>query len=319
MRNLMGFKKKINKYLLFLVLIILGIYQYGIGKICGFTMVPDEFGYWASAAKNVGYDWSEVASLGSYYSFGYSFILTPVLWLFRDGVWAYKAALTINMLLMCVSMFLITGIIRRLFPEIDRTKQVFISGIAVLYPVWIFHMQMTMTEALLMFLFVLITYLFVCLCSFSRTFVTESGMGASIMTAVLLAASLAYIYSVHMRSVGILLACVITLAVWGISRKPGRKVLLAFVGVLLLLAVCMAVLKQNTVAEVFSNADSQMLAGNDYGGQRGKFRQIFNVQGMMLLLREVIGKIFYLGLASFGFFIGDWDGHLRKVFPCLES
>lgn len=46
-----------------IILIIFGIFQYGIGKICGFTMVPDEFGYWASAAEKIGYDWSEVTSL----------------------------------------------------------------------------------------------------------------------------------------------------------------------------------------------------------------------------------------------------------------
>ena len=155
MRDIAHTRKKINSYLLFILLIIFGVYQFGIGKICGFTMVPDEFGYWASAAKNVGYDWSEVASLGSYYSFGYSFLLTPILWLFRDGVMAYRAAVTVNMILMCVGMFLICGITRRLFPETDQTKRIFVGGIAVFYPVWIFNMQMTMAEALIMFLFVL--------------------------------------------------------------------------------------------------------------------------------------------------------------------
>ena len=84
MRKFTKTRTKADKHLLFIIFILLGIYQYGIGKICGFTMVPDEFGYWASAAENVGYDWSEVASLGSYYSFGYSFVLTPILWAFRD-------------------------------------------------------------------------------------------------------------------------------------------------------------------------------------------------------------------------------------------
>lgn len=291
MKSVIGFKGKTNRYLLFIVLIIFGIYQYAIGKICGFTMVPDEFGYWASAAKNVGYDWSEVASLGSYYSFGYSLILTPVLWLFRDGVMAYRAAVAVNMLLMCGGFFLILGMIRRLFPETDQTKQVFIGGIAVLYPVWIFNIQMTMAEALLMFLFVLVTYLFVCLMQKAR-----------VVTAVFLAVSLAYIYCVHMRSIGVLLACMITLVFWSVTEHPGAKTVLAFVGVLLLLGVLAAVLKQNTIVQVFSDADRQLLAGNDYGGQQGKFQQIFSFHGMIRLIKAVIGKVFYLGLASFGVF-----------------
>lgn len=102
---------------------------------------------------------------------------------------AYRVAVAVNMLLMCSGIFLILGIIKRLFPEIERKMQVFIGGIAVFYPVWIFNMQMTMTEALLMFLFVLITYLFVC-------FMQKP----NIVTAFFLTASLAYSYCVHMRT-----------------------------------------------------------------------------------------------------------------------
>ncbi len=291
MRNIAHTRKKINSYLLFILLIIFGVYQFGIGKICGFTMVPDAFGYWASAAKNVGYDWSEVASLGSYYSFGYSFLLTPILWFFRDGVMAYRAAVTVNMILMCVGMFLICGITRRLFPETDRTKQIFVGGIAVFYPVWIFNMQMTMAEALIMFLFVLVTYLFVCLIQETKA-----------VTAVCLAASLAYIYCVHMRTAGVLIACMITLCLWAASKHPKMVTVFAFGVAFLVFAVCIAVMKQNTVTEVFSNADSQVLAGNDYGGQRGKLAQILNVRGMTLFIEEIIGKVFYLGHASFGLF-----------------
>lgn len=301
MREFILIRVKKNRYLLLMILIIFGICQYGIGKICGFTMVPDEFGYWASAARNVGYDWSEVASLGSYYSFGYSFLLTPILKAFHDGVAAYRAAVTVNMLLMCAGMFLVFGIIRRLFPETDRTKQIFIGGIAVFYPVWIFNMQMTMTESLLIFLFVLIDYLFIRL-------VQE----ANAVTALLLAVSLAYIYCVHMRTVGVLIACMITLCLWMVSKRPGAGTILAFGGAMLFLAVCIVVMKQNTVAEVFSNADSRILAGNDYGGQSGKLQQILNVRGMALFVNEIAGKIFYLGLASFGIFYWGMGWAIRQ-------
>ncbi len=142
-----------GKNTFFILLIIICIFQYAIQKICSFTLVPDEFGYWASAAKAVGYDWSEVASMGSYYSFGYSLILVPVLFVFRGGVMAYRAAVFINALLMCAGVFALKGITDRLFCNTDPVRASLYSGIAVLYPVWIFYMQMTMTEALLNFLF----------------------------------------------------------------------------------------------------------------------------------------------------------------------
>lgn len=287
----MYLKKKINIYLIFVILIIFVIFQYGINKICGFTLVPDEFGYWSSAAKTTGYDWSAVASLGSYYSFGYSFLLVPILKLFQDGVAAYRAAVSVNMLLMCAALFFMLGIIKRLFPETDEVRQIFFCGIAVLYPSWIFYMQMTMAEALIMFLFVFIAYLFVCLMQ-----------EAKMITTLLLALSLIYIYSVHMRTVGVLIACVITLIFWMVSERPKLRTMLTFWGALLLFGVLAVWLKQNTITEVFSSADVEVLAGNDYGGQWGKIRQIFSIQGGLQFIKETAAKVFYLGLASFGVF-----------------
>lgn len=291
MKNVMHLIKKANIYLIFIILIIFGIFQYGINKICGFTLVPDEFGYWASAARTVGYNWSPIASLGSYYSFGYSFVLIPILKLFQNGVTAYRAAVGINMLLMCAGIFLMQGILKRMFPETDEIRRVLICGIAVLYPSWIFYMQMTMTEALLMFLFVLITYLFICLMK-----------NAKVLTAACLAVSLIYLYCVHMRTVGVLIACMITLLFWMVIERPEIKTVLTFWGILLLFLILAVILKQNTITEVFSSADTKVLAGNDYGSQWGKFKQIFTAHGMIQLIKEAEAKIFYLGLASFGIF-----------------
>ena len=66
--------KNYRQYFVLFSILILSVCMYGIYSIVGFSYYPDEFGYWSSAAVNIGYDWSEVASLGSYYSFGYSLI-----------------------------------------------------------------------------------------------------------------------------------------------------------------------------------------------------------------------------------------------------
>lgn len=308
MKNAMHLIKKANIYLIFIILIIFGIFQYGINKICGFTLVPDEFGYWASAARTVGYNWSPIASLGSYYSFGYSFVLIPILKLFQNGVTAYRVAVGINMLLMCAGIILMQGILKRIFPETDEIRRVLICGIAALYPSWIFYMQMTMAEAMLMFLFVLIVYLFTCLMK-----------NAKVLTAACLAASLIYIYCVHMRTVGVLIACVITLLFWMVIEHPEIKTVLAFGGILLLFLMLAVMLKQNTIAEVFSSADAKVLAGNDYGSQWGKFKQIFTAHGMIQLIKEVAAKIFYLGLASFGVFYWGIIWTVKEIISLIRK
>ena len=57
--------------------------MYGIFAIIGFSAFPDEFGYWSVAAAILGYDWSSITGLGPYYSYGYSVLLTPILFCSR--------------------------------------------------------------------------------------------------------------------------------------------------------------------------------------------------------------------------------------------
>ena len=289
-------QKKI--YSVYILLIIVSIFGYGIQKIYSFTLFPDEFGYWASAAKMAGYDWKDIVSLGSYYSFGYS--LFPVLKLAPDSVAAYRIAVGLNMVLMCAALPLAQGIIKNLFPERDEVQQVFIAGIAVLYPSWIFYMQMTMTEALLMFLFMLSFRLFLALVK-----------RPSVPTAVVLAIAVVYLYCVHMRTLGVVIACMIAVAFWVIrrgkveSKEEARKIFkvaVVFFFTLMAALILASLLKRYTIAEVFSQAGEGTLSTNNYGGLWRKLKGILNLQGLFHFVMGIAGKIFYLGLASFGFF-----------------
>lgn len=283
--------RKEYRYFIILILIIFCVFQYGIRKIFGFTIYPDEFGYWASAAKSVGYDWSEVASMGSYYSFGYSAFLIPILKIFSNSVTAYRAAVFLNMVLMCVCVFLFQKIMEKIFPEVEKGRSILVSGIAVLYPAWIFYMQMTMAEGILFFLFVLAGYLFVLFVDTQR-----------VTAAVFLGVTLIYLYCVHMRTVGVLIACIICLMLWAIAGNGKRKRLFLFGIAVALSGILAFYMKNRTVEEVFTYAKQSELVGNDYQSQWKKFADIFTFSGFVRFLQEIIGKIFYLGLASFGLF-----------------
>lgn len=278
-------------YLTYILLIVFSIFGYGIQKICCFTLFPDEFGYWASAARLAGYDWSDMAGLGSYYSFGYGLLLFPLMKLIPDGILLYRGAVALNMILMCAAVFLIQGIVRELFPETDPVQRVFISGIAALYPPWIVYMQMTMAEALLTFLFVLITRMLITLAKRPRP-----------AAAAGLAAALVYLYCVHMRTVGVVLACALTVGIWSIKNPAARKQARLFFFTLALAGVLAFFMKQYVLAEVFGQAGENALKTNDYGGLWIKIREIFSREGALHLAMGIIGKVFYLGLAGFGLF-----------------
>lgn len=270
-------------------LLIFGIFQYGIQKIFGMIYYPDEFGYWASAAKWNGYDWSGLTALSSYYSFGYGLLLTPVLKICNDGITAYRAAVALNMLLQVAAMPMLYGILRRMFPETSRMAATCAVGIALFYPVWNFYGQTTLAEGLLFFLYIAIAYLFI-----------RTVSDARIMTILLLVCGLVYICFVHMRTIGVAAAAVLVLLL-RLWKEPAyrRKMSLGFI-VLAIGAVIGAVLYFTVLRSVYGNTDRELLAANSIAGQFSRVMAVCSWEGMQRLFCGCIGKLYYLGASSFG-------------------
>lgn len=297
----------------------------GFTRIYGFTLFPDEFGYWSSAAAAAGYDWSKVTAHGSYYSFGYALILIPILIVCHQALWVYRVALIVNTLLLAAAFVLLQGIVGKLIPRSVPVQRVLSAGIAVCYPVWLLYRNMTMAEVLLAFCFVLLCFLMLRYLerpSFGRF--TAAGLNA------------VYMYTVHMRSLPILCACIGCMtAVWLGGMKNQRMEFcrfgndldsaetravphmvrrhlqwcglagaLAVVGASVLAA---AYIKGWTRAAVYGKADSAMLAVNDYGGQITRVKSLFSHSGILEFAVSLTGKLYYLSAASFGlFFAGIW-------------
>lgn len=283
--------KKEKVYIVLLFLLLIAFFQYSITKIVGFSLFPDEFGYWASAANVIGWDWSETASLGSYYSYGYSLILFPLLLFSKDSVMAYRSAIAVNMLLMGLSFFLLLGIKQKVYGKEDGLRDVLLGIAAVFYPSWIFYMQMTMTEALLMSVFVILVFIYV-------NFLEKKSM----LYAVFFAAVSGYLYTVHMRSVGILIAGCIVMGVMAVCRREYRKSVLVFVTTILIAGVVILLFKNSVLQSVYSHADSSVIAVNDYAGRLWIFKELLTWEGIKDLLVSLLGKVFYLGCASMGLF-----------------
>lgn len=289
-------------------LLIFGIFQYGIHKIFGMIYYPDEFGYWASAANWAGYDWSRLTALNSYYSFGYSLLLTPILKVCGDGVTAYRAAIALNMVLWAAAMPMIYGTLRRLFPETSRTVGVCAVGIALFYPVWSFYAQTTLAEGLLFFLYIGIAYL-----------MARTVSGAQLGTILLLVCSLLYICFVHMRTIGIAAAAVavLLLRIWK-EAAYRRKMLIGFC-VLAVGAAVGATLYFVVLRSVYGNTDREMLAVNDITGQFARLTAVGSREGLPRFLCGCIGKLYYLGAASFGLVYYALAYMCRKSITLLQK
>ena len=301
--------KKVEKnwiYQGFICLLILGIYGYGVSHIWGMCIYPDEFGYWSTAARMAGWDWSQITSLGSYYSFGYSILLYPILMLTSDSVAAYRLAVMLNAVLMCVASFLLQKMGEELFPNRSEMYRILLSGISVLYPSWIFYMQTTMTEAILAFMVILVGYLFLKL-------LEKPG----VINAILLSLAVGYTYTLHMRAVGLVIACILTVLIWGILEKKSRKSTLVVILCIILVFFCAYSIKEVVQENIYSG--SGLLEVNDYGGQVGKIKSLFSSQGIKSILLLVAGKTLYLNLASGGLVLwGIWR-NIKNSFQLLQE
>lgn len=296
------------QYLLLFVVLIFSIYQYSVHRLYGFSVYPDEFGYWASAAQWIGYDWSDVASLGYYYSFGYSLLLAPILMLFHDSIKAYRAAVFVNMILQCISVGMLWGIFNRIFrrpacdmeydAEKERIKKmqlVFAVGTAVFYPAWTFYVQMTLAEALLTFLYVFICHQFILLLDDTKTINVTGRI-------LLLSIAFLYLHFVHMRTVGVAAAAVLVLGFY-LWRNPTYRKWIVLLGAVLIAGAVIGVrMKTQVTKSVYATAEAGNLAANDYTGKFQSILAILSPQGMKQFLQSCAGKLYYLGMASFGLF-----------------
>lgn len=271
--------------------LLLGIYQFSIYKIYGMIYYPDEFGYWANAANWLDYDWSSLTALGSYYSFGYSLILMPILKFSSNGLSAYRCAVAVNMLLQGLSMFPLYGIFRRMFPKLYEQTIVGVVGMAMFYPVWTFYCLSTLAEGLLFFLYIWIAYLFV-------RMTERPGMG----TVLLLAAALIYIVFVHMRTIGVTAAAILVLLCFLWREPKYRKKIAVGFGALAVGMILGAAVRAAVLSTVYRNADSDMLAINDVAGQIRRILDICSPEGIVRFLCGYVAKVFYLGSATFGLF-----------------
>lgn len=281
--------KKSYLYMAILFLTLFMVYQYGIHRIYGMSEYPDEFGYWSTAAHMIGWDWSQLASRGSYYSFGYSLILFPILKFCEDSVSAYRVAVSVNFSFMAISFFLLKGIYKRIFTEQVEGEEILAIGLAMLYPAWSFYAQTTLADSLLIFMVILISYLWI-------RFVEVPNLkwGIALVAAVI------YNYSLHMRSVGILAAVIISLMLW-VWKYPSywKKIfflLLTVIGFFLLVGYLKDIVQEN----VFAKATVEQLNVNDFGGQWSKVEFLLSPEGLKQAFIIVMGKVLYLGVAGAG-------------------
>lgn len=295
------------KEYLFAIAILFAFWAFGIGSTYGFSIFPDEFAYWSYAARLAGYDWSDVTALAPYYSYGYSLILIPIFAFCKDAVTAYRIAVSINFLFLFLAMVALAGTMKRMMPD-KKMPIVLFSALTVLLPCNLFYTQMTLTE-------VFLVALYIAAGSVLYRYLENNRLS----TLLLLMLILIYLYTVHMRTVGVLLAAMIVVTIHIFLRGDKRWHVLAALGAALALFAAADFLKQQAFVYVYGGINQELVAANDYSGQMEKIRSVLSLEGFYDLLISLAGKVLYLGLATWGLFYWGIYGMVRQAFALLRN
>lgn len=271
------------------VLIIFAIGLKGILEFNRIYIIGDEFGYWANASHLAGFDWTNIAKVNPYYSFGYSLWLIP-LFLLKSPETMYKMAILLNAFFLSCTYLLIFECLHVLMNKVQKSVLAVVSLAFVLYSNNIFSAATTQSETLLLLLYTLVFWL-VC------QFVIKKRK----IFFVLAALASIYMYYVHMRSIAVLASVFLCLVFIYAREHDWKKII--FIG----LGIVVGILLYNFVKSYLIDVvylNNETVAVNDYAGQVGKFAAILSIDGIKNLCVSLGGKIFYLGSSTF--FLAYW-------------
>ncbi|MDD3139947.1 MAG: hypothetical protein PHX08_13360 [Lachnospiraceae bacterium] len=268
-----------------ILLLILSLHN--IGNVSQIFVLHDEFGYWYNAAHFAGLDWSGISGISSYYSYGYSFLLVPLFFIFHSSVSMYRAAIVLNGILLVASYLLSCKCAFLLFPDTSKKILSFFCLVSALYGGTIFSSNITWGEPLLTLMFwliilTLIHYIDTHSFRFLLFLIMES----------------VYLYTIHQRCIGIIVALILVFFIEFIRDKDNRKPLLILLALFACLFFIISLFK-NSLVIWNSPSLSSSINVNDYDGQFKKLINFFTSTDFFFsVIQGFLSKIFYLCAAS---------------------
>lgn len=283
--------------------------------IFGFVFYPDELGYWYPAASIIGFDWSEIYGLGSFYARGYSIFLLPILSFFTDPIICYRAAIAVNIVMVGVSVIVVYRTINSMALDLSDDLVQLLSALSILTPSFIFYSQTTLTESLCLLLYVVLIRMI------QRLTFEKKALKKVFITVIILFLCI-YSYMVHRRNLAIVAGVVVSL-LWllliaplfkSANKKRNRKIFtVTFIAIVIVAIIGGAYTFSyfNRLFDELSNGSADI--ANTFVAQVYKFRILFSAGGIRQLLISLVGKLFYITVYTFGIFWWGVTYLIRKI------
>lgn len=275
-----------------------------VGKCYNPFVYNDEMGYWTHAAEMAGLDWHGVSRTLAWYSFGYSFMLVPLMKIISDTVVLYRAAIILNICMEIVSYFLFVYIIRYLFPKIGKLPASFVSAAAILYTSYQMNAGIAFSETALLFVTTLIVFNVIRVIK-KPTYLNLGCLG-------LLSA---YLFMIHNRTIGIVASAVFVVALGLIFKKISLKKSGVFAAALAVGIVCNKLIRGHLEGALWPSGKA---GGNDAGSVLGKLKEAFSsVDAMKKLLSVMASQGFAVSAATMCLVLFAMWAVMRRIFSAL--
>jgi hypothetical protein len=251
-------------------------------------IVWDEIGYWGSAAFLAGYDWSSIVTANAgYYNYGYALILAPILKVFGGAGIAYQMAIIINGIMITSSFLMAYYIGCEYFGKENRQMVLIGAFVSNMFANTITQSCFAWSECLLIFLYWFILAMFT---SLNKKFSHFKALVINIL--------LIYMYFVHTRTIGVVIAGFCTLFICLVKQKDNKK---KNKSILILVAIIVFVianiLKKYIKSNVWVNTDAA-LANSATVVFNDTVRK-FNLEGIIEILKTLLMRFFYVGNVSY--------------------
>lgn len=286
-----------------------------IMKVNGPFVYADEFGYWSHAAHMAGHTWAGVMDGIGWYSFGYSFVLLPALFLSNQMAVTYKIAVLFNVLMCLVIYGLAYAAARRLVPRLGAFGRGMLAFTATSFTSYIFYSYITMCETLVTLLVWLVFYEMI---SLEEKDAWWKG--------VVLGLTTGFAYMVHNRMISIAAAvcfCIVLLVLLRrLNWKTAVSCLAAFAGMFflnsLLKTYFAGMVEHNPVMEALG-CTVRMGQANTGGVQMQKLLNLLTPNGFLRFVLNGLGQIWECLSATYLLFGFGVVYAVGKAYRCFRD
>lgn len=267
-------------------------------------MAWDELGYWGNAAYLAGYDWSSVVSTyAGYYSYGYSLIIAVLFRVCINAHQAYQVAVLINALLNTGSFFLANYVGLNCFGCKNKYYVLLASIVVSIYSNNITQASYAWTECLLIFLYWCLSALFLSLNKKYRFYKTS-----------LIIILTVYIYCVHNRTIGIVIASALSMGLYILLRKIPKKHVIFLVLIIALLIIAEIYFKGIIKAAVYTTKSDKQLANTVANAAPWMVNKLLSLYGVVDLLKTFLNRFLYFGIVTKGTFFVFCVYVVKKIY-----